>query len=265
MDLELYSQVKSSVKQILGIDLNHYKDEQMRRRLDSWLVRSGEPNWERYFSRLRADSSELSRFRNYLTINVSEFFRDAERWQTLRTKILPDLIKESRAPSHLSGLRIFSAGCSIGPEPYSLAIIMNEVARGQPFTLIATDLDRGALSKAQARGPYTVEEIRNVTPEQRAAFFETGGPPFYVTAKLSRQISFREQNLLQDPFDSNFDLVVCRNVIIYFTFEAKAVLYDKFSRALRPGGILFLGGTEIIPKPQEYSLQSFGISFYKKV
>jgi chemotaxis protein methyltransferase CheR len=264
MELDLYNQVKSSVKQILGIDLNHYKDEQMRRRLDSWLVRSGEQNWERYFSRLRIDTGELSRFRNYLTINVSEFFRDADRWQTMRTKILPDLMREAPITRN-PRLRIFSAGCSIGPEPYTLAILMNEVFRGQPFHILATDLDRGALAKAKARGPFTAEEIRNVSPEQRAAYFDPSGPPFFVTEKLSRQITFQEQNLLQDQFDNNFDLIVCRNVIIYFTFEAKAALYEKFSRALRPGGILFLGGTEIIPKPQEYSLQSYGISFYKKV
>jgi len=265
MDLELYGQVKTSVKRILGIDLNHYKDEQMRRRLDSWLVRSGDANWETYFGRLKADTNELSRFRNYLTINVSEFFRDADRWQTMRTRIIPELIKETHTVTHNAALRFFSAGCSIGPEPYTLTILMNEVAKGQPFYLLATDLDRGALAKARARGPFTAEEIRNVTPAQRAAFFDPAGPPFYVSEKLARQVTFKEQNLLEDTFENNFDLIVCRNVIIYFTYEAKAVLYEKFSRALRPGGILFLGGTEIIPKPQEYSFQSYGISFYKKV
>ena len=265
METELYNQVKISVKRLLGIELNHYKDEQMRRRLDAWLVRTGSASWEQYFKLVHSDSNELSRFRNYLTINVSEFFRDPERWQTLKTQILPDLIKDGRARSFKNGPRIWSAGCSIGPEPYTLAIILSELAVTHNHLLLATDLDRGALARAKARGPFTSEDIRNVSAAERANYFDAGGPPFFTTGKLASLITFQEQDLLQDTFDDNFDLIVCRNVIIYFTTEAKNILYNKFSRALRPGGILFLGGTEIIPKPQDFSLQSQGFSFYKKV
>jgi chemotaxis protein methyltransferase CheR len=265
METELYNQVKISVKKLLGIELNHYKDEQMRRRLDAWLVRTGAASWEQYFKLANADLNELSRFRNYLTINVSEFFRDPERWQTLRSQILPDLIKENRACSFKNGPRIWSAGCSIGPEPYTLAIILSELGVTHNHLLLATDLDRGALAKAKARGPYTSEDIRNVSAAERTTYFDAGGPPFFTSEKLAYMITFREQDMLQDTFEESFDLIVCRNVIIYFTTEAKNNLYNKFSRALRPGGILFLGGTEIIPRPQDFSFQSQGFSFYKKV
>ena len=264
MDLQVYGQIMVKVKSILGIDLTNYKDEQMRRRLDSWLVRVGFSDWDTYFQQIRQDNQELARFRDYLTINVSEFFRDADRWQTMRDKVLPDLLKEAAVTPGKRGLRIWSAGCSVGPEPYTLSIILDELARGHQSTILATDLDRGALKKAQAGGPYSADDIRNVSAAERQTYFKAGGPPFYVNPQLSSRITFREHNLFQDPFENNFDLIVCRNVIIYFTTEAKNLLYHKFADALRPGGILFLGGTEIIPRPQDYGLTSYGISLYRK-
>lgn len=259
MEVEVYALVKKNIKSLLDIDLTYYKDEQMKRRLDSWLVRSGLPNWPEYFKRVRADEKELSRFRDYLTINVSAFFRDPERWQALRQTVLPDLLKVNRR------LAIWSAGCSIGPEPFTLAILMDEMTPGQRHALLATDLDRGALTKAKARGPFTAEDIQNTSAAQRAKYFDPGGPPHFVTENVAKRVDFRELNLLTDNFDSNFDLIVCRNVVIYFTDAAKQTLYRKFCNALRPGGVLFVGGTEVISRSQDLGFKSFGISFYRRV
>src|SRR3972149_7401227 len=113
MEPQTYGQVKRSVKSLLDINLDHYKDVQMQRRLDSWLVRSGTPSWHDYFKRLRGDPQELARLRDYLTIHVLTFFRDPERWQDLSQRVLPSLLKAGVR------LRVWSAGCSIGLEPYS--------------------------------------------------------------------------------------------------------------------------------------------------
>jgi chemotaxis protein methyltransferase CheR len=259
MEQEQYLLIKSSIRRLLNINLDHYKDEQMRRRLDSWLVRSGEGTWELYFKRVQADAKEMSRFRDYLTINVSEFFRDPERWNSLREKILPYLMKSSLS------LKIWSAGCSTGQEPYTLAILLDEVMHGRPYSILATDLDRGALAKAKARGPYTAEETRNLTPMQKNLYLESSSPPIYVKPSLAQKVAFKEQNLFADPFETNLDMIICRNVIIYFTAEAKDQLYKKFQAALRPGGVLFLGGTEIIPRPMDIGFRNQDISFYIKV
>ncbi len=128
MDTDIYTQVKASVKQSLKIDLENYKDEQMKRRLDSWLVRSRAGTWNEYFDLVARDNNELERFRNYLTINVTEFFRDPPRWNTLRNEILPYLQKHAEEHHQVDGLKFWSAGCSIGAEPYSLAIMMAEAA-----------------------------------------------------------------------------------------------------------------------------------------
>lgn len=265
MELEVYTEIKKMVKSILDIDLVYYKDQQMRRRLDSWLVRSGAPSWDEYFKRVRANPDEFLRFRNYLTINVSSFFRDAERWQSLRDTILARLLKEALNARRGGGLRIWSAGCSVGPEPYTLAIILDEMAPGRPHTILATDLDRGALAKAKGRGPFTPDDIQNVTPEQRAAYFEPGGPPHFVTEKIAKKIEFREHNMITEPFETDFDLIVCRNVVIYFTSDTKDILYKKFQTALREGGVLFVGATEIIPRPQDIGLRTQGVSFYIRI
>ena len=263
MDANVYTHLKASIKQRLKIDLENYKAEQMQRRLDAWLIRSRVNTWNDYFDLLSADATELERFRNYLTINVTEFFRDLNRWNTLRDEILPYLIKNAVENRHSNGLKVWSAGCSIGAEPYSFAMLMAEAFPQQKYSLLATDLDRGALLKARSRGPYTAEDTHNLTAKQRQKFISEVAP-YYVNASLQKNIHFEEQDLLAARFETGFDLIICRNVVIYFTAPAKEMLYSKFSAALRPGGVLFLGGTEIISGAPRFDLQNLGVLFYRK-
>ncbi len=258
MDLQTYFQVKCTVKALLDINLDDYKEEQMRRRLDSWLARSGAKTWPAYFRRVRVEPNELARLRNYLTINVSAFFRDAERWRELGEWVIPELLKARPR------LRLWSAGCSIGLEPYSLAMLLDEITPFRRHLILATDLDRGALEKARAGGPYGPQEVQDLSEIQLNRFFKPGGPPHYVDQSLRRRIQFREHDLLQGDFEGDFDLILCRNVVIYFTNAAKERLYRKFCAALRPGGVLFIGSTEIISHAPELGLRTHGISFYRR-
>jgi chemotaxis protein methyltransferase CheR len=265
MDLETYVLVKNNIRNLLDIDLDYYKDEQMRRRLDAWLVRSGQKTWLDYFTTVRGKDDLLAKLRDYLTINVSAFFRDPDRWETLRDKIVPELLKLRPLDAAGPRLSIWSAGCSIGLEPYSLAMMLEDLGHNGQYQITATDLDRGALARCKARGPYTAEDSSNVSALLRARFFEPGGPPFRVNDKLGRRITWREHNLVTDPpAGSSFDLILCRNVVIYFTEEAKANLYRKFYSALRPGGILFVGGTEVVSQASVIGFKSAGISFYRR-
>lgn len=263
MEAETYVRVKNSVKQILNIDLNFYKEEQVKRRLDSWLARNNMTDWQLYFDKINKNSVEMARFRDFLTINVTEFFRDPNHWKTLEEKVLPLLLKQ--AADRKSGLKIWSAGCSIGVEAYTLAMVMNRVAPHTPFEIFASDMDRGALQKAKARGPYLAEEMRNLSPEQKAKFMDEVEGKFFFKEPYAKNMHFFEQDLLLDEFTGGFDLIVCRNVVIYFTREAKDMLYLKFRNALRPDGILFVGGTELLPRPSEYGFVSHWMSFYTKV
>lgn len=264
MEAETYVHVQRTIKKVLGIDLTHYKAQQMHRRLDTWLLRSNTPNWDDYLLRLSVDAAEQVRFRDFLTINVSSFFRDPDRWNSLQKDILPRILQDTFGRRLGGELRMWSAGCSIGAEPYTLAIILSEMARGRRTYLLASDLDRGALAKARAGGPFTAEDVQQLSPIQKTTYL-TEGPPYFVRPTLTRRITFREQNLLSDPFEEDFDLIICRNVLIYFNPESKYSLFSRFHEALRPGGVLFLGGSEIIAFPHQFGFRNCGPAFYEKV
>lgn len=237
----------------------------MRRRLDSWLARSGAQDWDAYFGLLQGDPSELERFRNYLTINVSQFFRDPLRWKTISDQILPELLHRLNGGANAVRLRTWSAGCSIGAEAYSLAILLHEHTPETKHYCLATDIDRGALLQARQGGPYSGEDMREVEKPIRTKYFSARENAWFVNDTLRKAVQFRENDLLKDEPQGLFDLIVCRNVVIYFTQDTKDMLFHKFARSLRTGGVLFIGGTEIIPRPRQYGLENRGISLYSKV
>ena len=213
---------------------------------------------------IQKEEEERSKFRDYITINVSEFLRDYDRWETLQEKILPYLLRRENSVL-VNKLRVWSAGCSNGSEPYSLGMLLDEMAPSQFHYLVGSDMDRKALAHAQAGGPYQPNDIKNVSPLRREEkYFHQDGSSYFIKDSLKKKVKFVEQNLLTDPFEPGFDLIVCRNVIIYFTNEAKDFLFKKFNDALRPGGILFLGGTEIISRPRDHGFVNVEVSFYKK-
>ncbi|NJN93726.1 MAG: protein-glutamate O-methyltransferase CheR [Anaerolineales bacterium] len=254
-----YNFVKKNILALTGVDLSGYKSQQMQRRLQTYLQRSNHSTWQSFFAAIRRDSTAVNKLRDYLTINVSSFFRDSEKFDYLRDNILPDLLNNRQT------LRIWSAGCSRGYEPYSLAMMLAELSGShRQHYILATDIDHSALAWSQAGGPYTADELANMPVALQKRYFNLRNDRYYVTESLRGRITFRHHNLLADPFEQNFDLIVCRNVVIYFTTEVKDELYHRFSGALRPGGVLFVGGTEIVPKAAEIGLKTVGISFYRR-
>ncbi|NOZ28597.1 MAG: protein-glutamate O-methyltransferase CheR [Chloroflexi bacterium] len=255
-----YRLVYRKIKRLTGIDLSYYKGRQVQRRLEAYLRRSGAANWREYLHRLEQDPQEVKALRDYLTINVSCFFRDPHKFQYLREKILPELVRPG------GKLHMWSAGCSYGAEAYTLAIL-GDLTRARWFQVWATDVDRGALTRARAGGPYTDEDVKYVAPDLLKRYFDRRDDGFYVKRTLRRHVVFEEHNLLEDQVTREFDLVLCRNVIIYFSDEAKRKVLTRLVGALRPDGVLFIGGTEVISTAlaRELGLQSAGISFYRKM
>jgi len=264
MDTFEYTFIRHKTLKLTGVDLDCYKSLQMQRRLQTYLRRSGHPSWPVFFRAVQNDPEKLSSFRDYLTINVSYFFRDPEKYKYLRDVILPELLH-----GHPK-LRVWSAGCSRGHEPYSLAMLLAEVT--SPYRLhqiLATDVDGTALEWARAGGPYSVEEVANMPPSLRDRYLVQDGG-YWVTHRLRRKVTFHRCNLLAEPFaplgaeDGEYDLIVCRNVVIYFTSEVKDLVYRRFYEALRPGGILFIGGTEIISRSSDIGFEAVGMCFYRR-
>jgi chemotaxis protein methyltransferase CheR len=246
--------------QITGLDLTLYKAPQMHRRLSALLTRLELPSFADYARLLERDAQRRQEFRDYVTINVSEFFRDTDRFTNLERRVLPDLLGSGAA------LRVWSAGCSIGAEPYSLAILLQEFAPEQRHSILATDIDQTILDRAKAGTGYLESDIRNVGAQRVHRWFTPEPQGRYTVGPAPRSIiRFTRHDLLRDAYPPGpFDLIACRNVVIYFTEEAKEQIFKGFVGALRPGGVLFIGGTEAIMRPQVLGLSVMGPGFYRK-
>lgn len=253
-----YRQVTVAVKKHLNLDLDFYKPNQMIRRLSGFLSRVGATNVDEFCSMLATDVEVQEKVMGFLTINVTEFFRDTRHFEMLRTTVLPEIIKKNPRA------RIWSAGSSRGAEAYSVAMMIEEIAPLSKVQIFGTDLDEKVIAQARAGGPYPDAEAKNISASLRQKFMDHEPDGHYVKPEIRSKVKFSEQNLLTDRFDRDFDLIMCRNVVIYFSDEAKAALNTKFSASLKPDGILFIGGTETILNPKEFDLEREAAAFYRK-
>lgn len=259
MITDSYETFKKDYFHLTGIDLNSYKENQMKRRINSFIRKYQITTYKDFFELLKKDVEVYDSFITYLTINVSEFYRNPLQWNVLEQTILPMLIKKFEKP-----LTVWSAACSTGEEPYSLAMVLSEMLSPGQFKIIATDLDNEVLEKAK-KGLYNDRSIKNLPKKFCEKYLETDGVGnVKVSDKLKSCISFQQHNLLKDRYPQGIHMIVCRNVMIYFTEEAKDEIYHKFSNSLVDDGILFVGSTEQIIGSAQYNLQGVQSFFYKK-
>lgn len=258
VDQQGYERLTREVRALLGFDLAQYKAPQVWRRVNGFAAARGIPDVATLLARCRADPELRLAFRDMITINVSEFFRNPEAFEALRTAHLPGLI--SGRPL----LRVWSAGCSLGYEPYSLAVLLREAAPMLSIRILATDLDETILAQARA-SRYTEAQMAGVSAGRRARFFRrTADQQWEARPELRALVTFRRHDLLRDRYESGFDLIACRNVVIYFTEEAKAHIHRRFAESLRPGGLLFVGATETVSSPRAIGLEQAQPGFYRR-
>jgi chemotaxis protein methyltransferase CheR len=254
-----YAQFQKTVQKLIGVDLASYRQGQMKRRLDALVQRVGANGYREYSKMLERDPKKVQEFRDYFTINVTEFFRDPDRFRYLESKVLPELLTQRRA------LKVWSAACSIGAEPYSVAIQLKELAPTLSHKIISTDVDVTIVDRARRADKYIPAELKNVSPQRlQKAFIQAPDGTFTVRPEIRQLVDIKLHNLLTKPPGEGFDLILCRNVVIYFTDDAKATLYNHLVTSLRPGGILFVGGTEMVAAAHQLGLNSVGPSFYRK-
>ncbi|MFL4471213.1 protein-glutamate O-methyltransferase CheR [Tateyamaria armeniaca] len=199
-----------------------------------------------------------------LTTNVSHFFREPHHFALLSKTILHGL------RTRIDGgepIRIWSAGCSNGQEPYSIAM---HLLREEPlianadFKILATDIDPKVISFAK-NGAYDQNLLNGVTPENKSKFMQADGDLLRVTEHLKTLVSFRELNLLAEwPMRRQFDAIFCRNVVIYFDQQTQERLWPRFKKVLKPGGLLFLGHSERISTPTQFGFKTVGTTAYQK-
>jgi len=256
-----YEAFKKKVFQLTKIDLSCYKERQMKRRIDSLITKAKIKNYNDYVEALKRDKALLEEFVAYLTINVSEFYRNPEQWRLLEGKILPHLFSKFGSNS----LKVWSAACSTGDEPYTLAMVLGKSVPMNRLQIIATDIDKQVLEKAQL-GIYDIKSLKGLPDEfKRRYFHKLDTHRFQINDEVKKCVKFSQHNLLKDPYPDRCDLIVCRNVMIYFTEEAKAGIYKKFNAALKKDGILFVGSTEQIIAPANYNFATFQSFFYRKM
>lgn len=242
----------------LKLDLHSYKEKQLQRRINTIMTRSGAASLREYSELIIQDPVVKQDFFDYITINVTDFFRNENLFDEFEKLLVDELYPE------FGPLKIWSAACSIGSEPYSLAIIMENQGIPVSGKILATDIDDKILERAR-EGIYNENELKNLSDQMMTQYFIKDGNDYHLKPVIKNYVRFSKHDLLLDPYEKNIHVIVCRNVMIYFKEEAKNEIYHKFSESLVTGGVLFTGATESIHNPDQYGLEKAGSFMYRKV
>jgi chemotaxis protein methyltransferase CheR len=246
---EHFKRLRSLVSLHTGISLSDAKRELVYSRLSRRLRELGLSSFSVYCGLLEAgDAEEVPKFVNAITTNLTSFFREAHHFQNLAENVLPEIMIRNASTRQI---HIWSAGCSTGEEPYSIAIVVREFLANQPgwkARILATDIDSSVIETASS-GIYAAERVESLSKERLKSSFRRGvgsNQGLVVTMpELQDMVSFRQLNLMQSwPMRSRFDIIFCRNVVIYFSKDEQRRLFDRFADALNPKGYLFIGHSE---------------------
>jgi chemotaxis protein methyltransferase CheR len=246
-----FAALARQISEQAGLALDAYKDKCLRRRIAVRMRACGVRTFAEYQALLARTPGEYEQLVDALTINVTRFFRNAETWERLRREHLPALWNGGHGP-----LRCWSAGCASGEEPYGLAILAAELAaaRGRPEALEqlqvdATDIDRQSLERARL-AYYGAPAFAETPPELLRRYFEAAGTEYRVVDPIRRRVTIRRHDLSRDPPPGRgYQMILCRNVVIYFERPVQERLFVRFATALAPGGLLVLGKVETVFGP----------------
>lgn len=246
------------VKSNLNIDLDAYKENQLQRRIGT-VMRSAGVNTLQEYAKLIGSDVEVKRiFLDYITINVTEFFRNKEIFQEFEDVLVNVLVPKFK------NVKIWSAACSIGAEPYSIAMIMDKHNLTKNTKIVATDIDDNILKRAKS-GIYKQHETKGLTKQDLDKHFTYADNTYSIYDSLKDIVSFKKHDLILDNYEKGFHAVVCRNVFIYFKDEAKNEIYKKIYDSLVPGGVFFIGATESIYNPKDFGFKKMSTFIYEKV
>jgi two-component system CheB/CheR fusion protein len=226
-----------------GMDFRGYKRSSLRRRIALRIEQVGADNFAAYHELLEADPQEFDGLLNTILIKVTSFFRDPEAWEALKQEVLPKLL----APRRREPIRIWSAGCASGEEPYSLAMLFAEALGAVEFArrvkIYATDLDAAALATAR-HAAYMPRDMESVPEALRQKYFERTDQQYTVSRELRKCVIFGRHNIVSDAPISRIDLLACRNLLIYLATDTQNAVLPRLHYALVDDGILFLGKAE---------------------
>lgn len=241
------TRLTDKVRDERGLDLAQYRPRYVERRIAARLHALGLHTYRQYAARLDEDPEEYARLLDTLTINVTQFFRDPSVFEVFRAEVLPELLSMKSA-RHQRIIRVWSAGCATGQEPYSIAMSLLDEMRHHPKagflpTVIGTDIDQRALAVAK-RAEYPVAQLAHIPTADRNLFVDIGGDTFHMKPAVTKYVRFQRLNLFADEPLNAVDVVFCRNVFIYFNRDEQERMVEVFWDSLSRGGYLVLGRSE---------------------
>jgi chemotaxis protein methyltransferase CheR len=261
-----FESLSKRIYDLAGISLSPHKKQLVYSRVAKRIRALGLPSFDAYCRVVSDDkSAEVGEFINSITTNLTSFFRENHHFDFLAKHIIPEL-KEIRKLD--KRIRVWSAGCSTGEEPYSIAATINSklINDNWDIKLLATDLDSNVLEHAR-RGIYGNDKVENMTDEQRRMLFDRKGPDGDMAAKdsLKKLITFNQLNLMQNwPMSGPFDVIFCRNVMIYFDKPTQKTLFENFYSKLSPSGYLIIGHSESM-HGMDKKFKNLGKTMYQKI
>ncbi|MBB4064094.1 chemotaxis protein methyltransferase CheR [Gellertiella hungarica] len=263
------SQIASMIYSDAGIFLNDSKASLVYSRLSKHIRQLGLSGFREYCELVSSPqgAAERKEMLSFLTTNFTRFFRENHHFEHLKNEVLPDLVARAKAGGRV---RIWSAACSDGQEPYSIALTVLSVlpnAADYDFKILATDIDPKILALARA-GAYDEAALETVAPAMRKQWFSevqvNGRHKWQVDDKLKRLITFNELNLLGNwPFKGPFDVIFCRNVVIYFDEPTQIRIWSRFAEHLPVGGHLYIGHSERVAGDSKDYFDNIGITTYR--
>lgn len=237
-----FQKLKKLLQENAGVNCEGYRDEYIKRRFCVRLRATNSMNYGKYLIYLKKHPEEYELLLNDLTINYTMFFRDFDVYLYLEKTLLPKLFSSTN-------VRIWSAGCATGEEPYSLAILVDKVlgaaSANHQVSIFASDIDKDALAKA-TRGEYQKKQLQGISEDLIKKYFAKEGEMYKVQDFVRRFIRFRQHDLMNESLYKCFDLILCRNVMIYFSKESQQHIHMNFYEALRGGGYLITGKAEML-------------------
>jgi chemotaxis protein methyltransferase CheR len=252
-----YVEFCAFLRRLTGIDLSQYKRPQMERRLRTFYANKGVESLTGAIERLRSDPQHLEELLDRITINVSQLWRNPEQWDIIQTGLLPELAEQGQ-------LRAWSAGCSYGAEAYTLATLCQVALPGKRVSIAGTDIDKRMIDRARL-GLFSDDDARTAPEKLLNVGFDRVEGGWRAKLNVRSMTRFDQGDLLQMRLrPASYDLILCRNTVIYFAEPIRDELHTRLAEALRPGGFLVIGSTERVSTPSALGLSMQHPFIYRK-
>lgn len=269
-DIDDFNKIKEEIFRKTKLDCQYYRDSYLQRRISSRMRHVGVNDNAQYLDYLGKHPDEFKQLMDALTINVTDFFRDPEVFELIERNVLPGILEKAQKDNR--AVKIWSAGCSSGAEPYTLAMIVLDAMQKRgceqniTITIFASDIDDKSLETAM-KGEYSDEQVKGISPVRLKKYFDRIDGGYQAKNNIKKLVQFKKRDLIKGIGFNPVDLILCRNVVIYFSGELKERLYKQFYNNLSNSGYLVLGKSEFLTGDPGKLFTSFISSarIYKKM